>query len=131
LSETARLYGSTTVSVTGADLNGVEIFLSPSPKLEGRIRWEGQAPGSLKNGSIYFMRKSPGIGMGMEIAKPLEDGSFSLWLDPGDYDLSVANFGRVKTITLDDVPVVNWKIKVEQGATVKKMLLVIQPVAKP
>jgi hypothetical protein len=132
LGKTARLSESTTVSVANVDLNGVEIFLSPSPRLEGRIRWEGQAPRQLKTGSIYFIRKPPGIAMGMEIAKPLEDGSFSVLLDPGDYDLTFdPDFGDIKTITLDDAPVVNWKIKVEQGATLKKLLLVIQPVAKP
>jgi hypothetical protein len=77
------------------------------------------------------MRKPSGIAMGMEIAKPLEDGTFSLLLDPGDYDLTFdPNFGDIQTITLDDARVVNWKIKIEEGATVKKLLLVIQPVAK-
>jgi hypothetical protein len=100
--------------------------------VEGRIEWEGQAARPPKSGSIYFMRNPPGIAMGMEIATPLEDGTFSLLLDPGDYALTFdPTFGDIRTIMLDDAPVVNWKIKVEQGATVKKMLLVIQPAAKP
>jgi hypothetical protein len=132
LGKASRLYGSATVSVANEDLDGVEIFLRPSPRVEGRIQWEGQAPKSPKTGSIYFMRKPPGIEMGMEIAKPLEDGTFSLLLEPGDYDLTFdPNFGDIQTITLDDAPVVNWKIKIEEGATVKKLLLVIQLVTKP
>jgi Carboxypeptidase regulatory-like domain len=132
LGKTARLYGSTTVKVGNADVNGVEIYLRPSARVEGRIQWEGQAPKPPKLGSIFFMRKPPGIAMGMEIAKPLEDGTFSVLLDPGDYDLSFdTSVFDVKTITLDEAAVVNWKIKVEPGATVKKLYLVVQPVAKP
>lgn len=55
LGETARLYGSTTVSVGNADVNGVEILLRPSAKVEGRIQWEGAA------GPVQASRRGTGI----------------------------------------------------------------------
>jgi hypothetical protein len=37
----ARLFGVTTVAVRDTSVNGVDIMLRPSPKLEGQIRMEG------------------------------------------------------------------------------------------
>jgi hypothetical protein len=130
LSKSARLFGTTSVSVRDADVNGVDIMLRPNPRLEGQIRVEDGSLPDVKIGSILFHSQTPGIGIGLESAKPDENGTFVLSLNPGEYVISFdSKFSDVQKVTFDDRSVTNWKIKIDPGAGSKKLMIVVKPKA--
>ena len=85
----------------------------------------------MKIGSILFQSQTIGIGVGLESAKPDEDGNFVLPLNPGEYTISFdSRFSDVQKVTLDERPVTNWKIRMDPGAYSKKLVIVVKPKAQ-
>jgi hypothetical protein len=127
LSKSARLFGTASVNVRDADLDGIDIMLRPSPKLEGQIRVEAGSLPDVKIGSILFHSQTLGIGVGLENATPDGNGNFALSLNPGEYTISFdSRFSDVQKVTLDEQPVTNWKIKMDPGADSKKLVIVVK-----
>ncbi len=127
----ARFFGVTTVVVRDADVDGVDIMLRPSPKLEGQIRTEGDSP-SLKLDSILFSNAERVTPTGMEVGRPDKDGNFSVWLNPGEYTISFdSKLIDVQKVTLDDRPVTNWKIQMGPEGPTRKLVIVTRPKAQP
>jgi hypothetical protein len=127
LNKSTRLFGTALVKVRDADVDGIDIILRPSPKLEGQIRAvDGSLP-DLKIGSILFQSQTPGIGLGLESAKLDENGNFALPLNPGEYTVSFdSRFSDVQRVTLDEKPVTNWKIQMDPGAESKKLVILVK-----
>jgi hypothetical protein len=132
LSKTERLFGTVSVNVRESDVDGIDIMLRPSPRLEGQIRVEAGTALKAKIESILFHSQTPGIGVGMESAKPDENGTFVLSLNPGEYTISFDSKGAdVQKVTLDERPVTNWKIQMEPAAAPKKLVIFLKPKAQP
>ncbi len=129
LSKTARLFGSTSVTVHESDVDGIEIVLRPTPKLEGQVSLtEGNLADS-RIKSIFFHCSTPARGFCIESAQLDLEGKFSLSLNPGEYTISFDSSFDVQKATLDDRPVTNWKIQMS-GAETKKLVIVMKPKAK-
>lgn len=122
------LFGVVTVPVRGADVDGIEITLRPSPRIQGHVRVEGDAS-KLRLRYVYFNRMDQIIGMGMNIGKPDKDGNFNLVLHPGEHTLSFDSIDNytVQSLTFDDKPVTNWRVTVESSAEPKQFVLVLKP----
>lgn len=131
LSKNTRLFGTASVNVGDADVDGIDILLRPSPKLEGQIRVEAGSLSEVKISSILFLSQALGIGVGLESAKLDESGTFVVSLNPGEYTISFeSRFSDVQKVTLDERPVTNWKIRVDPGSEPKKLVIVVKPKAQ-
>ena len=131
LSKTSRFFGKTTVNVRDSDVDGVDILLRPSPKLQGQIQVVNGSLPELKIGSVFFRGQALGMPGGFEIAKPDEDGKFDVWLTPGDYTISIdSKLIDVRVMTLDGRPFTDWKINVDAEAGLKKLVIVVKPKAQ-
>jgi hypothetical protein len=130
LSKTARLFGSTSVTVRESDVDGVEIILRPTPKLEGQFSVTEGNFADLKIKSILFLCSTPARGVCIESAPLGPDGKFGLSLNPGEYTISFDTSFEVQKAMLDDRPVTNWKIQVS-GTETKKLVIAMKPKTKP
>jgi hypothetical protein len=130
----APQFGLITVDVRGEDVEGLDIVMRPSPKIEGRFRVEGGDVSSLKLGAIYFRRTDGVLMMGMTPAHAAADGTFEVVLHPGEYAFTFAysrdNF-NVQAVTLDDKRIDDWKLQIESSADPKKLTIVLKPKGKP
>jgi hypothetical protein len=128
LDKTAPLFGLLNLEVRGEDLDNVDIFLRPIPRIDGEIRVEGGRSADLKPGSIYFTRSSQLTAMNMELGHPDKDGKFSVALIPGEYslrfDASISNLG-IRSIALDDEPITGWKIRVGESRGTRKLVITV------
>lgn len=130
-SKNARLFGTASVNVRDSDVDGIDILLRPSPKLEGQIRVEAGSLSEVKISSILFHSQALGIGVGLESAKLDESGNFAVSLNPGEYTISFeSRFSDVQKVTLDERPVTNWKIKIDPGTDTKKLVIIVKPKAQ-
>jgi hypothetical protein len=83
------LYGRVAIAVQGADVNGVEIVMRPSPKIEGRLRLERGDIAGHKLPAIYFLRTDHSDSLPMRIGAPDSSGAFQVVLPPGEYWLAL------------------------------------------
>jgi hypothetical protein len=128
LDKTSPLFGIATVSVRGADVDNVEIVLRPVPRVDVEVRMEGNAPVDLSRAAVYFVRTAQVTAWPMEIGLLGEDKKFPVSLIPGDYSISfeqsIVDLG-VRSVTLDDEPVTNWRLRMNDSPVTRKMVIVI------
>jgi hypothetical protein len=131
-SKTERLFGSVPVAVRDADVNGVDILLRPSPKLEGLLIVEGGSSPDPKIKSILFFNTAPAMGAGIDSAHPDKNGKFELSLNPGEYTISFDSAPvELVRVTLNELPLTNQRFRMEPGAGVKRLVIVMKSKAKP
>lgn len=120
-------FGSQSIEMRSEDLADVDIVLKPAPKIEAEVRVEGNAA-AVTGGNVYFVRTKQITMMPMEIGKVDSTGKFTLPLIPGEYkiafDKSLSKLG-VRSVTLDDKPITNWKIQVDDSPGVRKLVIVV------
>jgi Carboxypeptidase regulatory-like domain len=131
--KTAPLFGSVTVEVRGEDVSGVDLTMHPSPKIEGRIQVES---GNIENlDSIHILfRPADHMHWSTELALPDRAGAFTVGLNPGEYTLTMPPLPDdfvVETVTLDEAPLTNWKIKIDSSVDPKKLVIVLAPKKQP
>ena len=116
------------LEVHSNDLADVDIVLKPVPKLEAEVRLEAGNPAAVPTGSVFFIRNKRITMMFMEIGKVDGMGKFTLPLIPGEYaitfDESLSKMG-VRSVTLDDKPITNWKIEIDDSPGVRKLVIVL------
>jgi hypothetical protein len=121
-------FGVASVEVHSTDLADVDIVLKPVPKLEAEVRFEAGNPAAAPTGSVYFIRNKRITMMPMEIGKVDSTGKFTLPLIPGEYaislDGSLSKMG-VRSVTLDEKPITNWKIQIDDLQGVRKLVIVL------
>jgi len=102
--------------------------MKAAPKLAAEIRVEGTNPVAPLTGSVYFMRSKRITIVPMEIGKADSTGKFTLPLIPGEYriafDGALSKIG-VRSMTLDDQPIRDWKIQIDDSPGLKKLVIVV------
>jgi hypothetical protein len=134
MNKTAPLFGTATVEVRGEDVNAIELVLRPEPKIDCEIRVEGAVLPDVKLGPIYFMGNSGVSALNMRTGHPDKDRKFTVALIPGEYlvsiDASIKNF-VVRSITLDDKPITNWKLHIDKSPETRKLTIVVGAKSNP
>ncbi len=128
LNQATPLFGVSTVEVHADDVDGVDLVLRPVPKIDAEIRVEGGGVPDVDLGSVYLLGTEPVKGTNMVIGHPGKDGRFTVALIPSEYSLSFDQgiIARVvKEVTLNGVPVINWKFRVDQSPDAKKLVIVV------
>lgn len=128
LNRTMPLFGAATVHVAGADVDAVDILLSPVPAVEAEVRVEGAIPAGWEPGSLYFTRADRITATPMQIGHPGKDHKFTVLLIPGDYSLSfdesITRLG-IRSVRFNNQPITNWKLHVEESPDPKKLVIVV------
>jgi hypothetical protein len=128
------LFGIATIQLRGEDVGGVELVMQPVPKIEGQVQVQGGDLAGVKVDSVYFMRSDHRGPLPMQIAKPQADGSFAVFLDPGDYTLT---FGPstdgfdVQQILFGDEAISDWKLSIDSSSAGKKLLIALTAKHRP
>jgi hypothetical protein len=131
-SKTAGLFGSVTVTVREADVDGIDIVLHPKPTIEGQIIVQGGGLLDLKIKTVYFRSSTSTFGLGFASAQPDQNGKFVLSLRPGQHTISFDSvLADAEKVTLDGQPVANLRIQMEPGSAPKKLVIELKPKAKP
>lgn len=134
LNEAAPLFGTVVVEVRGADLDGIDLVLRPIPRIDGEFRIEGDVVGDPKLSRIFFSAIDRLIPMTSKIGRPGNDRKFTVALIPGEYNItfeeSISNFA-IRQVTLDNKPVTNWKLRIDDSPETKKLVIVLKPKERP
>ena len=134
LDKSAPLFGISTVEVRGTDVEAIDILLKPVPKIDGELRVERGGSANLKLGLIYFARSDRITAMPMQVGHPDSDGRFTVALIPGEYSLGFDDWiskYSVQSVTWDDRPVTNWKLRIEGSSETKKLVIMLEPKPRP
>lgn len=122
------LSGTATFQLRGEDVEGVEVVLEPVPRIPGQVQVQGGDLSSVKLDSVYFMRSDHRSPLPMKIVRPDTDGSFNVFLDPGEYTLT---FGPstdgfdVQQVLFGNEAISNWKLSIDASSVGKKLLIAV------
>lgn len=128
------LLGIATIQLRGEDVGGVELVMQPVPKIEGEVQVQGGDLASVKVDSVYFMRSDHRGPLPMKIAQPHADGSFEVFLDPGEYTLTLGpstDGFDMQQILFGDEAIFNWKLSVDSSSAGKKLLIALTAKHRP
>jgi hypothetical protein len=134
LDQSAPAFGSATVEVHEADVDGIDILLKAVPRIEGEIQVEGYAAADLKLGPVVFMRSDRTAPGSMGVGQPDVDRRFTVGLTPGEYRMSLDALAvrrRIVRVELDGKPITDWKLRIDESQEPKKLLIVLGPEARP
>jgi len=120
-------WGSAVVKVGDAEVEGVEILMKPSPKIEGRIQTEGTLSADQKPRWVFFNAVFRTGEPTMTSATPDADGNFTTFLVPGEYIISFdSSHTQVVSATLDGSPIRAWRVTMTEAAETKKLVIVVK-----
>jgi hypothetical protein len=132
-SKTPPLFGIAMVEVRGEDIDGVDVVMSPVPKIEGQVKVEGGSVSSVKLGMVFFHRTDGISAMGMGLEHPRADGTFEVFLAPGEYTFGMDPSPSkliVKQITFNGKLISNAKLMIDSSMEQNKLVFVLDREAK-
>ena len=131
---TDRLFGAANIEVRGEDVDGVDIFLTPVPKLEAEVQMEAGASEAVRPSRIFFARIGNFLGNPIQAGEPDKDGRFTIALIPGDYALALldsASSLQIRKVTLGGKASVIPTLHVDESPNPKKLVIVVGPNTQP
>jgi len=108
--------------------------MQPVPKIEGEVHVQGGDLATIKVDSVYFVRSDHRGSLPMKIAKPQADGSFEVFLDPGEYTLALGpseDGFDMQQILFGDESISNWKLSIDSSSAGKKLLIALTAKRRP